>query len=105
MRRKRFARTRELFQSMDGDARKALADSILLGLPGTVDDLTPEQFREMLKRYEGIDDAQLRRNLYDFLNEIMPVCEETGIRMAIHPDDPPRPIFGLPRIWPRWASA
>lgn len=92
------ARARELFQSMDGDARKALADSILLGLPGTVDDLTPEQFREMLKRYEGIDDAQLRRNLYDFLNEIMPVCEETGIRMAIHPDDPPRPIFGLPRI-------
>lgn len=92
------ARARELFQSMDGDARKALADSILLGLPGTVDDLTPEQFREMLKRYEGIGDAQLRRNLYDFLNEIMPVCEETGIRMAIHPDDPPRPIFGLPRI-------
>ena len=92
------ARARELFQSMDGDARKALADSILLGLPGTVDDLTPEQFREMLKRYAGIDDAQLRRNLYDFLNEIMPVCEETGIRMAIHPDDPPRPIFGLPRI-------
>ena len=50
---------------MDGDARKALADSILLGLPGTGDDLTPEQFREMLKRYEGIGDAQLRRNLYD----------------------------------------
>lgn len=70
----------------------------MLGLPGTVDDLTPEQFREMLQRYEGIDDAQLRRNLYLFLNEIMPVCEETGIRMAIHPDDPPRPIFGLPRI-------
>lgn len=92
------AHARELFQSMDGDARKALADSILLGLPGTVDDLTPEQFRKMLQRYEGIDDAQLRRNLYLFLNEIMPVCEETGIRMAIHPDDPPRPIFGLPRI-------
>lgn len=92
------AHARELFQSMDGGARKALADSILLGLPGTVDDLTPEQFRKMLQRYEGIDDAQLRRNLYLFLNEIMPVCEETGIRMAIHPDDPPRPIFGLPRI-------
>lgn len=92
------ARARELFQSLDDAARKDLADSILLGLPGTVDDLTPEQFKEMLRRYEGIDDAQLRRNLYLFLNEIMPVCEETGIRMAIHPDDPPRPIFGLPRI-------
>ncbi len=87
-----------LYRSLDEVGKKALADSILLGLPGTVDDLTPEQFREMLKRYDGIDDVQLRRNLYDFLNEIMPVCEETGIRMAIHPDDPPRPIFGLPRI-------
>ena len=91
-------RARSLFQSLDGEGRRALADSILLGLPGTVDDLTPEQFKDMLKRYEGIDDARLRQNLYDFLNEIMPVCEETGIRMAIHPDDPPRPIFGLPRI-------
>lgn len=91
-------RARTLFQSLDDAGRKDLADSILLGLPGTVDDLTPEQFKEMLRRYKGIDDARLRQNLYDFLNEIMPVCEETGIRMAIHPDDPPRPIFGLPRI-------
>ncbi len=91
-------RAEALYKSLDEAGKKALADSILLGLPGTVDDLTPEQFREMLKRYDGIDDAQLRRNMYDFLNEIMPVCEETGIRMAIHPDDPPRPIFGLPRI-------
>ncbi len=91
-------RAKALIDSLDEAGKKALADSILLGLPGTVDDLTPEQFREMLKSYDGIDDAQLRRNLYDFLNEIMPVCEETGIRMAIHPDDPPRPIFGLPRI-------
>lgn len=89
---------RRLFESLDEDGRKALADAILLGLPGTVDDLTTEEFRVMLKRYEGIDDARLRANLYDFLNEIMPVCEEEGIRMAIHPDDPPRPIFGLPRM-------
>ncbi len=93
-----LARAEALIRTLDEAGRKELADAILLGLPGTVDDLTPEQFREMLARYEGIDDAQLRRNLYDFLNDIMPVCEELGIFMAIHPDDPPRPIFGLPRI-------
>ncbi len=93
-----IGRARKRFESMTEAQKKTLSDSILLGLPGTVDDLTLEQFREMLARYKGIDDAQLRKNLYDFLNEIMPVCEETGIRMAIHPDDPPRSIFGLPRI-------
>ncbi len=93
-----LSRASKSFGSMTDEQKKQLSDSILLGLPGTVDDLTPDQFKDMLARYEGIDDAQLRRNLYDFLNEIMPVCEEVGIRMAIHPDDPPRPIFGLPRI-------
>ena len=88
----------ELYNRLDAAGRKALGDSILLGLPGTVDDLTPEEFLQYLRRYDGIDDAKLRRNLYDFLNEIMPLCEELGILMAIHPDDPPRPIFGLPRI-------
>ncbi len=93
-----LARAKARFDAMDEAARKALSDSILLGLPGTVDDLTPDEFKAMLARYDGIDDERLRNNLYDFLREIMPVCEEEGIRMAIHPDDPPRPIFGLPRI-------
>lgn len=91
-------RAREIFDKLGEGERKALSDAILLGLPGTVDDLTPEQFLQMIRRYEGIDADKLRQNLYDFLNEIMPVCEEVGIRMAIHPDDPPKPIFGLPRI-------
>ncbi|MBR3957178.1 MAG: mannonate dehydratase, partial [Kiritimatiellae bacterium] len=72
--------------------------SVLCGLPGTVDDLTPEEFLAQLKTYEGIDDAKLRENMYWFLNEISPVLEETGVNMCIHPDDPPHPIFGLPRI-------
>lgn len=78
--------------------KKKVSDSILLGLPGTVDDLTIEEFRAQLKTYAAIDDRKLRTNLYKFLNEIAPVCEELGVKMAIHPDDPPRPIFGLPRI-------
>ena len=78
--------------------RMRISNSILLGLPGTVDDLTPSQFLEQLEAYKDIDDATLRKHMYDFLNELSPVLDETGVNMAIHPDDPPRPIFGLPRI-------
>lgn len=89
---------KDYFGKLDDAGVKELSDSILMGLPGTVDDFSAEDFAAELKRYEGIDDAQLRRNMYDFLNEISPVCDELGVKMAIHPDDPPRPIFGLPRI-------
>ncbi len=92
------AEAKVLFDRLDATGRQQLADNILLGLPGTVDDLTPAQFLEMLGRYDGIDADRLRQNLFDFLTEIMPLCDRLGIRMAIHPDDPPRPIFGLPRI-------
>ena len=60
--------------------------------------MTPEEFLVQLSGYEGIDDKKLRENMYWFLNEISPVLEETGVNMCIHPDDPPHPIFGLPRI-------
>lgn len=92
------AKAKDLWTRISAKDRKRIASNILLGLPGTVDDLTPEQFLEQLKEYDGIDDATLRRNMYDFLNEISPVLERTGVVMGIHPDDPPRPIFGLPRI-------
>ena len=89
---------RDLWAGLDDGGRKQLADSILLGLPGTVDDLTPAEFLAHLDRYRGIDAPRLRQHLFDFLGEIMPTCERLGMRMAIHPDDPPRGIFGLPRI-------
>lgn len=92
------AKAKAWFDSATPEQRKKTSDSILLGLPGTVDNLTIEGFRELLKAYEGIDDTALRNNLYAFLNELAPLCDELDIRMAIHPDDPPRPIFGLPRI-------
>lgn len=92
------ARARELWKKATPAERKRIEKSILTGLPGTVDDLTPKQFLAALKTYDGIDDKKLRQNMYDFLNEITPVLEETGINMAIHPDDPPHPIFGLPRV-------
>jgi mannonate dehydratase len=89
---------RRRFEQLDEAGRKHLSDTILLGLPGTVDDLTPEQFLEMLARYQGIDAERLRGNLIAFLTEVVPLCDQLGMRMAIHPDDPPRDIFGLPRI-------
>ena len=89
---------KKYFSALDEVGIQELSDSILLGLPGTVDDFSVEDFRAELTKYDGIDDAQLRQNMYDFLNEISPLCDELNVKMAIHPDDPPRPIFGLPRI-------
>ncbi|MCI1858814.1 MAG: mannonate dehydratase [Sporolactobacillus sp.] len=57
------------------------------------------QVRELFKAYEGIDEQKLRNNMQYFLEAIIPTCEEVGIKMAMHPDDPPRPLFGLPRVY------
>ena len=91
-------RAKALWKRYSPEERRRVEKSILTGLPGTVDDLTPGEFLAQLGTYAGIDDAKLRENLYWFLNEITPVLEETGVNMCIHPDDPPHPIFGLPRI-------
>ena len=69
-----------------------------LRLPGWDESYTPEELNGLLKEYEGVSHEQLFENLVYFLNGIMPACDETGINMAIHPDDPPWDIFGLPRI-------
>lgn len=69
-----------------------------LRLPGWDESYTPEQLNGLLKEYEGMTHERLFENLVYFLNGILPACDETGINMAIHPDDPPWDIFGLPRI-------
>jgi mannonate dehydratase len=69
-----------------------------ISLPGWDASYKPEQLRSLLEEYRSVDEAALWRNLEYFLRAIVPVAEEAGIRMAMHPDDPPRPIFGLPRI-------
>ncbi len=78
--------------------KDALTANILKGLPGTVDDLDLVQFMNMLNRYKHISTHDLKQSLSDFLNEIVPVAEELGMVMAIHPDDPPKDILGLPRV-------
>lgn len=92
------ARAKRLWAGYKPAQRKRVEKSILTGLPGTVDDLTPREFPRQLRTYAGIGDRELRENMYVFLNEISPVLDEYGIDMCIHPDDPPHPIFGLPRI-------
>lgn len=74
-----------------------LAHIIMFGIPGEKKQ-TLEGMRERLAEYKGIDGNMLRENLAYFLQQIVPVAEEEGIRLAIHPDDPPFPILGLPRI-------
>lgn len=75
-----------------------LTNTIMAGLPGTDEVFTVEEFREHLKRYESVDEKKLKENLSYFLNGIMPAAEKAGIKMCIHPDDPPFPILGLPRV-------
>lgn len=100
-----LARVEELKSKMTPEGEKRLIDNIIIKTQGFVSgnfsesDYAPvEKFRNMLKLYEGIDKNQLRANMKYFLEAIMPVCEETDIKMCVHPDDPPMSVFGLPRI-------
>jgi mannonate dehydratase len=86
------------FESMDEEERKTLFRNTMLGLPGSDDAFTPQQVLAALKTYEDIDAQQLKRHLFYFLQQIVPVAEELGLGLAIHPDDPPYSILGLPRI-------
>lgn len=86
------------FEAMSEADITRLTSNIIAGLPGAEEGYTLDQFRARLAEYDGIDHAKLREHLGYFLKSIVPVAEEAGIRMAIHPDDPPRPILGLPRV-------
>ncbi|MGP1356647.1 mannonate dehydratase [Roseicyclus sp.] len=83
---------------MDEARAQALAANITAGLPGSTESWTLEDVRACLATYDGIDAEALRAHLVDFLREVVPVAEELGLRLCCHPDDPPFPILGLPRI-------
>ena len=91
-------RARAWFDGADEATRQALLATIMAGLPGAFDRYDIEGLRAMLARYRGVDRAALRENLRRFLEAVIPTAEAAGVRLCIHPDDPPRPLMGLPRI-------
>ena len=88
----------DLFATMSDKQKEKLFQNLLLGLPGSDEAFTPEQVLMALKTYDAIDATQLKQHLFYFLQQVVPVAEEVGLKMAIHPDDPPYPVLGLPRI-------
>ena len=91
-------RAEQRFAEMNDEEKKVLVDSLLMGLPGADESFTEQAILEGLELYKNIDEAQLKANLVDFLTEVTPVADEVGVVMAIHPDDPPYKLLGLPRI-------
>lgn len=93
-----IAKARDFIDTASEAEKELLVNNTIAGLPGSEASYTLQQFQAMLDTYREIGDKELRANLYEFLREIIPVAGEEGLRMAIHPDDPPYPILGLPRV-------
>jgi len=89
---------KRLFQSWSEIEKDQITSNVLRGLPGAEEHFTLSSFQAVLDGYKSISEDVLRQNLVGFLQEVVPVAEESGVRLAIHPDDPPFPLLGLPRI-------
>jgi mannonate dehydratase len=89
---------KQYLDSLSEDEKALLVNTIMAGLPGTDELFTVEEFREFLQKYAETDVKALKANLSYFLNGIIPDAEKLGVKMCIHPDDPPFPILGLPRV-------
>jgi mannonate dehydratase len=95
---KRIDSARRCYDAMDESAREKLSRVIIAGLPGAEESYTLDMFRAALAKYRGVDRDEFRNRLGEFLDAVTPIAEEAGVKLAIHPDDPPRSLLGLPRI-------
>jgi mannonate dehydratase len=93
-----ITKARNRFESMTPGEKETLYNNALLGLPGSEERFTEEQILSALKTYAHIDAKKLKEHLFYFLQQVVPTAESLGLKMAIHPDDPPYPILGLPRV-------
>lgn len=93
-----LAGAQKRLDSMNPAEIHTLQRNIIAGLPGSAESFTLEEFQIALNAYDGISAGILKQHLVYFLQRVIPVCEEVGIQMVIHPDDPPFPILGLPRV-------
>jgi len=93
-----LAKANKRNEELSAAQKQKLYSNMMLGLPGSDDSFTPEIILRELKKYEGINPKKLKEHLFYFLKQVVPVAEECGVKMAIHPDDPPYSVLGLPRI-------
>ena len=94
----RIRAARERYASMSEKRKNELEQTIIAGLPGAEASYTRETIARLIAEYESVTQGELRNNLVTFLREVVPVARELGVRLAIHPDDPPWSLFGLPRV-------
>ncbi len=91
-------RAEDHFNQLDDEEKQQLTENIIAGLPGGREGYSLEEFREMIEQFQSFSDQKIRENLRYFLKEITPEAEKASVKLAVHPDDPPRKIFGTPRV-------